>query len=209
MGIGNKRGIELFEESGALLKGHFSLRNQRDALIYIAKDLLCKNNSKALEEICLGIAQDFVLYSIGTVVGLESGAVKYARLAAESLSRLTDAKVVSVSARKTVDGKFYIDEKDPKHVKGKRVLVIEDVITTGKSVSEVIALLRSLDALVNWVGGVWNRGGVTAQKLKIGVLISQINEQYPTYQPGENCPGCKAKIPYDLKFGHGKHLGEN
>ncbi len=205
--VGNVRGIELFKRAGALLFGHFRLQSGRDGVVYVAKDLLWQNDPEAMNEICLGIAKDFVLYNIEAVVGPESGAVEYARLVAENLTRLTVYDVISVRARKTGDKQFYIAEEDVALIKDKRVLVIEDVFTTGESVSKVITLLRRIGCLVNWVGGVWNRGGVTAENLKVGVLISQIDKQYPTFEPGEEtCPGCKEKIPYDLKFGHGKNL---
>jgi orotate phosphoribosyltransferase len=207
MSVGNQRGIELFKRAGALLFGHFRLQSGRDGVVYVAKDLLWQNDPEAMKEICLEIAKDFVLYNIEAVVGPESGAVEYAKLVAENLARLTSSNIVSVRARKTENKQFYIADEDLPLIKNKRVLVIEDVFTTGESVSKVIALLRKIGCLVNWVGGVWNRGGVTAKNLKVGVLISQIDKQYPTFEPGEEtCPGCKEKILYDLEFGHGKKL---
>lgn len=209
MGIGNKRGLELFTRAGALLDGHFRLQSGKDGINYVAKDLLRENDDEAMREICLGIADDFAGYNIETVVGPESGAVKYAEYVAEFLSKMTGKKVVAVRARKCDGGekKFYFTEDDIQyHIHNRRVLIVEDVFTTGESAAKVVKLTEEHFGIVVAVGGVWNRGAVTAVDLGVVVFISQINQQYPTFEPGETCPGCCSKIPYDLKWGHGKNL---
>lgn len=209
MGIGNERGIELFRRAGALLKGHFRLQSGMDSLHYVAKDLLRENDDEAMREICRGIAEDFVTFAIDTVVGPESGAVKYAEYVAEYLSGMTGKKVVAVRARKKAGElkMFHIASEDLQYIKNKRVLVVEDVFTTGESARKVVDLVCFCDGIVAGVGGVWNRGGVTAKDLGVNFLICQINESFPSYEPGkESCPGCEQEIPYDLKWGHGKTL---
>ncbi len=205
MGIRNKRGIKLFEESGALINGHFRLQGGRDSLCYVAKELLCE---QSMIEICNGIAEDFMPLTIDTVVGPENGAVKYAEYTTMHLARISKRPIAMVRARKVPDGKklFYIADEDMQHIVNKKILVVEDVFTTGENAAKVIALIRSCNGIVIGVGGVWNRGNVTARDLGVDIFISQINEQYPSYEPGEPCPGCREKIPYNMEWGHGKNL---
>ncbi len=208
MGIGTKRGIELFKRCGALLEGHFRLTNGNDGTHYVAKDVLRDTDQEALEEICRGIAEDFKIMDVDTVVGPESGAVKYAEYVAKFLSVLTGRKIKAVRARKVPDGKkeFFIAEEDLPEIRHKDILVVEDVFTTGLSAARVVSFLRKHDIKSVKVGGVWNRGNVTAEDLGVGVFISQIAQSYPTFEPGDDCPGCQEEILYDLKFGHGKDL---
>ncbi|MBT3356444.1 hypothetical protein HN784_01700 [bacterium] len=208
MGIGNERGIELFKRAGALKEGHFRLTNGNDGIHYVAKDLLRENDDDAMREICMGIAQDFANFKIDTVIGPESGAVKYAQYTAMFLSELTGRKVVAIRARKSNDGQkqFYIDEQDLRWVLCRDILIAEDIFTTGKSAAKVVDLSTACGGNVVGVGGVWNRGAVTAEDLGVEVFIAQINRQYPTFEPGEDCPGCRNKVLYDMQFGHGKSL---
>ena len=71
--------------------------------------------------------------------------------------------------------------------KDQRVLVIEDVITTGGSSQEVVELLQGLGAKVLGVGSIIDRSG---GKTKLTVPFkSLIQLDIETYQP-ENCPLC-------------------
>lgn len=209
MSISNERGKALFRRAGAFKEGHFRLQSGKDGLHYIAKDLLWQNDDSAMLEICREIAEDFAKYEIETVVGPESGAVKYAHYVAHYLSKITDKKVVSVRAIKCGENgkQFRFDDQDLPNIYGKKILIVEDVFTTGESALKVVTLVFKYSGNVVGVGGVWNRGGVTAKDLGVEVFISQINEQFSTFEPGpETCPGCRDEIPYDLNFGHGKDL---
>ncbi|MFA5994233.1 MAG: phosphoribosyltransferase family protein [Parcubacteria group bacterium] len=208
MGIGNERGIALFEGAGALLHGHFRLQGGADSLYYVAKDLLWQNDEAAMEEICRGIAEDFASYNIEIIIGPENGAIKYAECTAKILSEITGRPVQFIRARKCQGGgkQFYIDLGDLRHVRGKRTLVVEDVFSTGESAAKVVALARTHHMYVVAVGGVWKRGKVTAADLGVKKFIVQIDQQYPTYTPGEECPACRLKIHYDMRWGHAKNL---
>jgi len=75
---------------------------------------------------------------------------------------------------------------------GERVLVVDDILTTGKSIYEVIAEVRKKEAEVIGVGVLVDRsqGGID-----FGVpLFSCHQTSIPTYSP-EDCPLCAARIP--------------
>lgn len=72
-----------------------------------------------------------------------------------------------------------------------RVLVVEDVITTGLSTNEVLETVKSNGAKIIGVGCVVDRSG---KELDFGVkLKSLIRLDFPTYKP-EECPLCKRGI---------------
>ena len=74
---------------------------------------------------------------------------------------------------------------------GDRVLVVEDVITTGLSTNEVLEVVRSKGAEIIGVGCIVDRSG---KNLDFGVkLKSLVKLTFPTYKP-EDCPLCQKGI---------------
>jgi len=210
MGIGNERGIEIFKRAKALLKGHYRLNGGMDGLEYVAKGLIWENDPEGGREICQGISDDVIdkEFEIDTIVGPWSGAIPYADCTAEILSRTMGKKITSVHALKCEDGKnFYFREEDLVHISGKRILVIEDVFTSGGSCARTVVAIRHSGGIVVAVEGVWNRGGVSAEDIGVENFGAQITHNIPTFEPGEEtCRGCREKIPYDMNLGHGKTL---
>ncbi len=75
--------------------------------------------------------------------------------------------------------------------KGERVIVVEDVITTGGSVSEVVKLVQGIGGEVIGIGALLDRSeGITIAGMK-PVVLSTIKVE--TYDP-QNCPMCRDKI---------------
>jgi orotate phosphoribosyltransferase len=71
---------------------------------------------------------------------------------------------------------------------GERVVIIEDVITTGGSVRGLIRLVQDLEATVVGVGAILDRsGGQVDLDVPMNPLLSK---QMPTYQP-DACPLCQ------------------
>lgn len=75
---------------------------------------------------------------------------------------------------------------------GERVLVVDDVLTTGGSIHEVIAEVRRKGAEIIGVGVLIDR---SQGAIDFGVpLFSCCQISIPTYSP-EDCPLCAAKVP--------------
>ena len=74
----------------------------------------------------------------------------------------------------------------------KKAVVIEDIVTTGGSVKEVIQCLRDREIEVSMVGALVDRSGGTVD---FGVpFVSLLQLDIPTFDP-EDCPLCKSGIP--------------
>lgn len=77
---------------------------------------------------------------------------------------------------------------------GQRVLVVEDVVTTGGSVREVIELVRSAGAALAAVGCVADR---SREPVDFGApLFSLVKLDFPAYSP-ESCPQCLTGLPFE------------
>jgi orotate phosphoribosyltransferase len=71
---------------------------------------------------------------------------------------------------------------------GTNVAVVEDVVTTGGSVKEVIELITALDVNVLGVGSIVNRSGM-ANPFHPLLFVSLLDVDFPTWNPDE-CPMC-------------------
>jgi orotate phosphoribosyltransferase len=75
---------------------------------------------------------------------------------------------------------------------GERVLVVDDILTTGKSVCEVLDLVHEQGGVVAGIGVLVDR---SEQEQDFGApLFSCLRSKTVTYKP-ENCPLCAAGVP--------------
>lgn len=76
---------------------------------------------------------------------------------------------------------------------GQRVVIIEDVVTTGKSTREVIAILKAAGAEVVGLGSLVNRSGL-ANPFEPKPYCALLEASFPTWTADE-CPLCADKVP--------------
>ncbi len=88
------------------------------------------------------------------------------------------------------------------HLTGKRVLVVEDLLTTGGSVMKVCREAEKHGAEIIGVSVICNRGGVTAEQLGAPRLEALASVSFAAVDPGE-CQLCKRGVPIVEDIGHG------
>jgi orotate phosphoribosyltransferase len=93
--------------------------------------------------------------------------------------------VAAIRARPKFVETFEIKRGYDRHVKGKRALVVEDVINTGGSISRVIEVTRKTGGLVVGACGLANRGGITANDLDVPELIALLNVKMDAWKEDE------------------------
>jgi len=180
--------LNVLQNSGAFLSGHFKLSSglhsrhylQCAALFRFPKPSadLCADLVKQIE--AAGISYDCVISPAlgGVLMGYE-----VARQAdVPNLFAERDAGNTMALRRG-----FTIEA-------GQRALVVEDVITTGGSVKEVMALVQAAGGIVAAVGAIADRSRGTAD---FGVpFFSLVKLDFPTYEQGQ-CPQCTAGVPVE------------
>lgn len=173
----------LLKNEGAILEGHFKLTSGRHSNLYIEKIRLLQNPLLA-KTLCSRLADLITDLDIDCVVGPAYGGIA---LAFEVASILDKSFVFS--QRK--DGQMTI--RSGFDLSGiKKAVVIEDIVTTGGSVKEVIQCLRDREIEVSMVGALVDRSGGTVD---FGVpFVSLLQLDIPTFDP-EDCPLCKSGIP--------------
>ncbi len=175
--------LDIFKKTGALLEGHFLLTSGRHSNMYFqcAKVL---QYPEYTEQVCGIIADYFKDYEIDTVISPAMGGIIVGQEVARQLNKRS-IFAEREDKKLTLRRGFNID-------KGEKVLVCEDVVTTGGSVFEVIDIVKQQGGEVVGVGYIVDRSN---GKVNFGFpQKSTMKMEVVSYSPDE-CPLCKANIP--------------
>ena len=85
--------------------------------------------------------------------------------------------------------------------KGSKVLLVEDLVSTGSTLNLLINLVEQLDAQVVGMGCLWRRTSVDVNRKPVFSLVSR---DFPTYDP-EECPLCQKGVPLNEEFVRRRH----
>ncbi len=175
---------EIFEKAGAILKGHFLLTSGRHSPVYWEKFKVLQYPNHT-QQLCHLIANHFRKQEIQVVAGPTTGGIILAFEVARQLGvRGIFAEKQGEKERAFRRG-FGIDP-------GEKVLIVDDILTTGSSIREVMAAVKSQGGEIIGIGVLVDR---SEQKLDFGVpLFSCLRSETITYSP-QDCPLCAAKIP--------------
>ncbi len=177
---------ELFQKSGAVLKGHFQLTSGLHSPVYWEKFQVLQF-PRYTEQLCGMIANHFRDRNIQLVAGPTTGGVILAFETARQLGvRGIFAEKDAAGGRSFRRG-FTVNP-------GERVLVVDDILTTGGSIREVVKAVVGLGGIVVGAGVLVDR---SEEKVELGVpLFSCHRSATITYRPGPGtCPLCAAGIP--------------
>lgn len=171
--------LKIFEKTGALLKGHFRLSSGLHSSYYLQCALVLQYPEYA-EKLCKQLAGYFKDDKPTCVAAPALGGVVVSYEAARVLG-------VRTLFTERVDGKMTL-RRGFDIIKEDRVLVVEDVITTGLSTKEVLDVVKSKGAEIIGVGSIVDRSGKT---LDFGVKsFSLIKLDLPVFPP-TYCPLCR------------------
>lgn len=174
--------IDILKDSGALLEGHFLLSSGRHSSMYCQCAKLLQYPDKA--EQVLKIAADKVReLDIDLVVGPAMGGI----IVAYELGRQLGKPAIFTERE---DGKMTL-RRGFEIKPGEKVLITEDVVTTGKSSKEAAEVVEKLGGKVIGIACIVDRSMDNVNYPVYGAVKLQI-ESYEK----DNCPLCKKDIPY-------------
>jgi len=171
--------LKLFEDSGALLRGHFKLTSGRHSDVYYEKFALLKNPA-ICTKICAEIANYFKDKNVEKVVGPTLGGVIIAYEVARYL------EVTAAFAEQSENGRVF--KRDFTIEKAEKVLIVDDVLSTGRSVNEVISLVNQYQADIVGIGVVLDRSG---GKSKFDCPLYTVSSIEADSWEENKCPQCK------------------
>lgn len=179
--------LALFEETGALLNGHFELRSGLHSNRFFQCALLLQYPRIAAQvcEALVGkIRQTLGELEIDTVIAPALGGISVGHEVGRALG------VRFIFAEKNDQKQLAM--RRFKIAQGERFLVAEDVITRGGRVQETVDIVREHGGVVQAIGVLVNRSGGKAQ---FDVpLVSLLDLEPVTWIPAE-CPLCKEGLP--------------
>ena len=178
-----KNSLAILRKTNALLEGHFVLSSGLHSPSYVQCAKLLSNPIKA-HKICLSLSKkirkkfkkiDLILSPAmgGVIIGYEIG-------------KLLKKETIFCER---VNGKFTL-RRGFKIKKGAKVLIIEDVITTGKSSLECVKLIKKENAKLLGFASIIDRSTKKSLKIKTGI-ISHFKIDVPTFS--------EKQLPRNLK----------
>jgi len=182
--IGREEILGIFRKTGALLEGHFQLTSGLHSPHYFqcAKVLQYPAYAQAL---CGEIVDRYGGRGADAVIAPALGGIVVGQEVGRQLNlrtMFTERKDGSMQLRRG----FSISP-------GEKVIVCEDVVTTGGSVSEVIAIVRNLGGLVAGVAAIVDRSG---GKSGLEDFFAPLVMDALSYKP-EACPLCVKGVPVE------------
>ena len=184
---------DLLIETSAIMEGHFLLTSVLHSPRYVEKFNVLQKPVYT-EKLCRAMAEKFKDANIETVVGPVTGGI----LLAHETGKALGTRAIFTERE---NGKMTFRRGFTLH-EGERVLIVEDIVTTGGSIREVIDVVKehggipvAVSMLVDRSGGKATFGDVPSTAL--------LHMDVQTYQPDE-CPLCKQGIPMTKRGRTGK-----
>lgn len=176
--------IEIFKKCGALLNGHFKLSSGLHSPVYLEKFKVLQY-PEYTSKLCKEIADRFRNDKIELVIGPATGGIIISYEVAKSLN------VKSIFLERE-QGKFIL-RRGFSIRKSERILVVEDIVTTGGSIKEVLDVVKAYEPNIIGIGMIIDRSaGAIKFDLRCEALATLKIE---TYEP-LNCPLCKENVPF-------------
>ncbi len=174
---------QLFIDTGAILEGHFLLTSGLHSPLYVEKFQVLQYPEHTAK-LCAALANRFSEDKVELVVGPVTGGVLLAHEVGKNLGTraiFTERE----NGKMTLRRGFVIKP-------GERVLIVEDIVTTGGSVQEVINVVREHGGVPVGVGMLVDRSG---GKADFGIPAQALlHLTVPAYKP-EDCPLCQSGQP--------------
>jgi orotate phosphoribosyltransferase len=203
---------QLFAESGAYREGHFKLKSGRHGDRYLEKFQVLQWPERVVE-ICRYMA-DAARSAAGdkspqVVVGPTTGGV----ILAHEVGRALGTRGIFAESVTDANGSHRELRRGFRIARGERVALVDDVVTTGTSLLEMIPLIEASGGEIAAIVVIVDRSGeldaltspTTGKTYKAHALWSLT---LPTYEPGpDTCPGCKSGLPLEAPGSSGTSAG--
>lgn len=190
----NEKEVErLLKETKAILEGHFLLTSGLHSPLYVEKFNVLSHPDYT-ETLCEEIANHFKDKGIETVIGPATGGIILSQVTARLLgvrSIFTERE----NGKMTLRRGFHVEP-------GEKVLLVEDVVTTGGSIKEVVDVVNEAKGDIVGIGLLVDRSGghadfgVPAEK-----VFPLLHLTVPTYEP-DRCPLCAKGLPITERGSH-------
>lgn len=196
------------EKIGCIYEGHFVGVSGKHLAGYCNIDPLLPHVFLVSKMIKL-LVSEFRNATIDTVVSPAVGAIPFSHWGAYHASKISKKDVLGVWADKVsgVEKKAFAFERQgfTEAVKGKRVLILEDMINQMFSIKATIEAVEKVGGKIVGVGSIAANMGVSAKAMNVKKFVSLCDIHYDTWTPGECMKTglCSKNVPIVEDIGHG------
>lgn len=210
---------DLEGEGCVVRKGHFVYSGLKHGSVYINKDIILSDPLRAQrlgDELGHRILQRDLDLDVEAVVGPAMSGIKMAHLIASFLAGFfatqnwaeEPCRVLAAYAEKDGPERFSLNRGFDLVVKGRKVIVAEDVVNEGTTAQRVVETVMAAGGTVVGVAALWNRGSAREIVLPIPgssrsvriPIVALIEERLEAWGEDE-CPLCARKEPFS-SLGH-------
>lgn len=201
--------VQILKDAGAILEGHFIGTSGRHVPVYINKDAWLLHTG-LVSKVCQMLAEENKDKDIEVVVGPAVGGVILSTWTAYHLSEITGRDVLSVFTEKTPEGGQTLKRNYDKVVAGKRILAVEDTVTTGGSVKKTIEAIQAAGGNIVQLSLIVNRDPKNVTEETFGVPVNALASLQLDSFAEDEVPDWLKKIPINTTVGHGaKYVKEH
>lgn len=197
--------LEILAKRNAVLTGdHFVYTSGLHGEAYVNKDAIYPHVGD-VSELCSMLAWSFLDYGVDVVVAPAVGGVALSQWTAHhiNLFHCGQKEVLAIYADKAGDD-FVLRRGYDLLVPSKRVAVVEDIFTTGKSVRKVCDLVIQSGGNLVGVGLLCNRATDDMVRKVLGEVDTMALCSVPlTTYSAEECPLCAAGVAVNCRIGKG------
>ena len=189
------KALELIRSTKALHEGHFVLTSGLHSGHFVSKDDV-STEPHVLEQLAHDIAEHFWESYPEVIAAPAVGAIALGNRVAENRG------IKSIFAEQK-DNRFVFGRGYSRFIKAStKVLIVEDIVTTGKTTRAMVEAINDLGGEVVGIGLLWNRG----QEDLGAPVFACVNKAFPNFDP-ESCPLCREGVSIDTQVNkHGQEF---
>lgn len=200
--------IEILTSVGAIItNSHIVYTSGKHGSVYINKDALYPHTALS-SQVGLMLAEKNKHLDIDVVVAPALGGIILSQWTAYHLSNVKKKEIFGIYTEKDADKNQVFTRGYDKFVEGKKVLVIEDLTTTGGSVLNVVNSVTSAKGTVVAVSVMVNRNPDIVNETMMHAPFSSLGVIKAEAFDEQDCPLCKENVPINTQVGHGKKYRE-
>ncbi len=198
--------LEIFKKVRAVITDtHVVYASGKHGNAYVNKDAVYPH-TKEISSLCRMLAEKFKGKGIEAVAAPTIGGVILSQWIAHFLSEFDGREVLAVFSEEETNPageKIRIFKRGyDKLILGKKILVAEDILTTGGSVKKVIEAAHALNANIVACAALVNRGNVQGEDIG-APIVALVNVTLDAFDENE-CPLCKEHVPVNTEVGKGR-----
>ena len=193
--------LEILKRTGAYhANDHILLPSGQHTTEYIEKTLVTTEPSFT-EGLGAVIAKHFAQWPVDMVLSTGPGAL----ILSHCVARAHPSRPIVIYGAKGLSGgkrRVTLPVEFQRLIRtGSKVLLVEDLVSTGSTLNLLVNLVEQLGGQVIGIGCLWRRTSVEVDGQPVFSLVSR---DFPTYDPAE-CPLCKKGVPLNEEFVRRRH----